>query len=118
MKTEELKTLYIKMYEYMIAKDIKALDKMHSDDFVLIHMTGVHQNKKEYLQAIKDGTLNYYSYQDVEIIPKTDTTFIGRCKVLAAVYGGSKHTWKLQLKFQLAKKDGEWYFTLASASTY
>ena len=115
MKEEELKILYTKMYEYMIAKDIKALDKMHSDDFVLVHMTGIRQNKKEYLQAIQDGILNYYSYSDIEIIPKTDKTFIGRCKVLAAVYGGRKHTWKLQFDIELSDDNK---FKKIVASTY
>ena len=34
------------------------------------------------------------------------------------VFGGGKHTWQLQLRFQLVKKNGEWRFALASASTY
>ena len=115
MREEELKNLYIKMYEYMVAKDIPALDEIHSDNFVLVHMTGVRQNKKEYLKAIQDGTLNYYSYNDIEIIPKTDKTFIGRCKVLAAVYGGGKHTWRLQFDIELSEDNK---FKKIVASTY
>ena len=99
----------------MVAKDISELDKMHSDDFVLVHMTGVRQNKKEYFKSIQDGTLNYYSYQDIEIIPKTDKTFIGRCKVLAAVYGGNKHTWRLQFDIELTDNNK---FKKIVASTY
>lgn len=43
---------------------------------------------------------------------------IGRSKVTAAVFGGGKYTWRLQLWFQLVKKNGEWRFAMASASTY
>ena len=91
MTVNQLKALYDRMFRYMVAKDIAALSAMHAEDFELVHMTGVRQNKQEYLRAIKDGTLNYYTYQDIEIIPQTAHTFIGRCKVLATVYGGSKH---------------------------
>ena len=34
-----------------------------SDDFVLTHMTGMHQSKQEYIRAIASGTLNYYSVE-------------------------------------------------------
>ena len=42
----------------------------------------------------------------------------GKSKVNARVFGGGEHTWRLQLSFELVKKDSEWYFTLAEASTY
>ena len=103
MDVEQIKELYDKMFRYMVAKDISALSELHADDFELVHMTGVRQNKQEYLNAIKDGTLNYYSYSDMEILPKTERTFIGRCKVLAAVYGGGKHTWRLQFDVELSE---------------
>ena len=37
------------------------LNKVHGDDFVLVHMTGMRESKAEYIRAIADGTLNYYS---------------------------------------------------------
>ena len=115
MNTEKFRKLYIKMYEAMLLKDIASLSDMHDDDFVLVHMTGVRQNKKEYLKAVQDGTLNYYSYDSVEVIPINDYSFIGRCRVLAAVYGGSKHTWNLQFDIELTK---DYKFKKIVASTY
>ena len=115
MNIEQIKELYNQMFTYMVEKNVSALSALHTDDFILIHMTGVKQNKQEYLHAIQDGTLNYYSYTDIEILPKTEHTFIGRCKVTAAVYGGDKHTWNLQFDVELSTDNK---FKKIVASTY
>ena len=53
----------------MVAKDTVVLNRVHADDFVLTHMTGMHQSKQEYIRAIAGGTLNYYSaeHEQMEI---------------------------------------------------
>ena len=45
-------------------------------------------------------------------------TLTGRSRVNAAVFGGGRHTWRLQLYFQLYRYNGHWLFTNAQASTY
>lgn len=109
------------MYSAMINKDAAVLERVHDDSFVLFHMTGMKQSKSEYISAIMSGMLNYYSavHGDTEVVANGDTAILmGKSKVTAAVFGGGKHTWRLQLDFELIRKNGEWYFTLASASTY
>ena len=118
---EQIIQLYKEMYTAMVNRNRAELERVHDDSFVLVHMTGMRQSKQEYINAIMDSTLNYYSaeheYMQVEI--KDDSAvLIGRSKVAAAVFGGGKHTWRLQLRFQLVKKNGEWRFAMASASTY
>lgn len=84
-------------------------------------MTGTRQPKREYLRAIKDGTLNYYSVEDDEIIIDINSdkaTMTGRSRVNAAVYGGGRHTWRLQINSMLVKKDDRWLFVEQRASTY
>ena len=45
MEDKELvKNAYKKMYEGMIAKDEKILDKVLDESFVLVHMTGMRQS--------------------------------------------------------------------------
>ena len=122
-KTDEsqIKFLYREMYEAMVAKDTVTLNRVHADDFVLTHMTGMHQSKQEYIKAIAGGTLNYYSaeHEQIEIkVSGNHATLTGRSRVTAAVFGGGRHTWHLQLMFQLVKRDGQWQFTSARASTY
>ena len=142
----QIEALYKQMYRAMIAKDIETLGSLLDENAVLIHMTGTRQPKREYLRAIKDGTLNYYSVEDEEIIINVDggkaaiereqsqaslnsaerkqarlegkATMTGRSRVNAAVYGGGRHTWRLQIKSTLKKKDGRWLFAEQRASTY
>ena len=105
----------------MVNKDRAELERVHDESFVLVHMTGMRQPKDIYISSIMDGTLNYYaaSHEDMQVEVKGDTAvLIGKSRVTAAVFGGGKHTWRLQLRFQLVKKNGEWCFALASASTY
>lgn len=118
---EQIIQLYKEMYNAMVNKDRAELERVHDDSFVLVHMTGMRQSKEVYISSIMDGTLNYYSatHEDMQIEVNGDTAVLtGRSKVTAAVFGGSKHTWRLQLRFQLVKNNGEWRFALASASTY
>ena len=118
---EQIIQLYKEMYTAMVNKDRAELERVHDDSFVLVHMTGMRQCKQDYISAIMDGTLNYYSaeHEDMQVEVKGDTAvLVGRSRVTAAVFGGGKHTWRLQLRFQLVKIKGEWRFALASASTY
>ena len=118
---QQIIKLYKEMYTAMVSKDRAELERVHDDSFVLAHMTGMRQSKQDYIKAIMDGTLNYYSaeHEDMQVKADGDTAvLIGRSKVTAAVFGGSKHTWRLQLRFQLVKKNNEWRFALASASVY
>ncbi len=115
---EKIIQLYKEMYSAMINKDKAELERIHDDSFVLYHMTGMKQPKHEYISAIMSGMLNYYSaaHGDMEVTINGDTARLtGKSKVTAAVFGGGKHTWRLQLDFELIRKNGEWCFTLASA---
>lgn len=116
-----IEALYREMYEAMVRKDTATLNRVHADDFVLTHMTGMHQSKQVYIQSIANGTLNYYSAEHEQMNIKVNgnhATLTGRSRVNAAVFGGGRHTWRLQLSFQLVKRDVRWQFTAASASTY
>ena len=116
-----IEALYKQMYRAMIAKDVAALDSILDDSATLVHITGTRQQKRDYLREIKNGTLNYYSVDDDEIIINVDgdtATMTGRSRVNAAVYGGGRHTWRLQIKSTLVKRDGRWLFVEQHASTY
>lgn len=109
------------MYQAMIAKDTEVLEQLLDEDFVLIHMTGMRQSKREFIWAIKNGTLNYYSSVDSEIaINDFDSKafIIGKSRVNVAVFGGCRRTWPLQLDIDLVKKVNEWKITEIKASTY
>ncbi len=118
---DKIVELYKDMYTAMIRKDKAELERVHDDCFILYHMTGMRQNKDEYISAILNGTLNYYSavHEDIGVTVSGSTAILkGKSRVTAAVFGGGKHTWRLELDFNLIRKNDEWYFTSASASTY
>lgn len=118
---ERIVKLYEEMYAAMINKDRAKLERIHDDTFALIHMTGMKQSKDEYITAIMNGTLNYYSavHEETKVtIDGNRASLTGKSKVAAAVFGGGKSTWRLRLDFELIRENGEWYFTLARASTY
>ena len=117
----QLKKLYNNMYHAMIAKDTVALEAMMAEDSALIHMTGMRQPRREYLKAIADGTLNYYSCLDseVNVVIDGDTARMTGCsQVNAAVFGGGRHTWPLRLDIDWKKGNGKWKITEIRAGTY
>ena len=118
---QHIEALYRDMCQAMIDKDLATLNEMHASEFVLTHMTGMQQSKREYIQAIGNGMLNYYSvqHQHIQVTVKGEqATLVGQSRVLAAVFGGGRHTWPLQLTFTLAKRGGHWLLTSCQASTY
>ena len=81
----------------------------------------MHQTKQEYIKGIAGGTLNYYSadHEQMDIKVNGNTaTLTGRSRVNAAVFGGGRRMWRLQLRFTICKEHGSWLFTSASATTY
>ena len=118
---EQIRALYEGMYRAMIAKDTVALGRLLTEDSVLVHMTGHRQSRKEYLSEIASGVLNHYSVETdaLEITVDGDTArMTGRSRVNAAVYGGGRHTWRLQMDSQLRKENGMWRIAYSRASTY
>ena len=117
----KLRQLYEDMYAAMVSKDEAELDRVHDESFVLEHITGMRQDKKTYIRAILNGTLNYYSEVTENLsvqVNGDDTTMTGKSRVNAAVFGGGKHTWRLQRFFHAKKTENGWKLTKAEASTW
>lgn len=116
-----IREAYIRMYEGMITKDEAILRDVLDDSFVLVHMTGMRQSREEFINAILDGTLNYYSaeHEHMPVEINGDTAVLtGQSYVAATVFGGGRSNWRLQQKCSLKKVDGAWKITLCVASTY
>ena len=118
---ESIENCYRQMYLGMTEKDQDLLSEVLDDSFVLVHMTGMRQSKTEFIQAVENGTLNYYSanHQRIEVSCHGECAeLIGQSVVNAAVFGGGPHTWRLQQKLKLIKKGDVWLITESKASTY
>lgn len=118
---KQIEELYRRYWKCMIDKDAKGLREMMTSDYYLLHMTGVKQSVEEFLRGLEDGTFNYYSAEhdaiEVEITGDT-ATMVGKSRVIAAVYGGRRSSWRLQGDFTLRKEDGVWKLQSSRASTY
>ena len=119
--TEEIRQVYIRMYDGMISKDERILNEVLDDSFVLVHMTGMRQPKQAFIKAVLNGTLNYFSveHENMPVEIKGDTAVLtGQSYVAAAVFGGGRTGWHLQQKCSLKKTGGVWKITRSVASTY
>ena len=118
---ELIRELYRKYWRCMIEKDADGLRSLMAEDYYLLHMTGVRQSAEVFLKGLMDGTFNYYTseHDSIEVtVNGNSALMIGRSRVTAAVYGGRKHTWRLQGDFSLRKENGTWKLTGSRASTY
>ncbi|MCR5677500.1 MAG: nuclear transport factor 2 family protein [Agathobacter sp.] len=118
---EKITELYKDYWNYMIEKNIDGLRGLMSSDYCLYHMTGVKQSANDFLNGLKNGTFNYYSADHDDIVVSVhgdEATMTGKSRVVAAVYGGGKGSWRLQGDFTLKRENGNWKFTSSRASTY
>ena len=118
---ELIRGLYRKYWRYMIDKDAEGLRSLMAGDYYLLHMTGLKQSAEVFLRGLLDGTFNYYSAEHDSIdgeINGDRASMTGRSRVVAAVYGGRKSSWRLQGDFTLRKEEGVWRFTSSRASIY
>jgi len=118
---EKIAELYKDYWDNMIEKNIEGLKNLMTSDYCLYHMTGVRQSADEFLKGLDNGTFNYYSAEHDDIVVSVhgdEATMIGKSRVVAAVYGGGKGSWRLQGDFTLRKENGNWKFTSSRASTY
>ena len=116
-----IKDAYKKMYDGMIAKDEELLCDVLDNSFVLVHMTGMHQSKTEFINSVLNGTLNYYSAKHENFLVELSgdsAVLTGQSYVSAAVFGGGRSNWHLEQKCSLKKVNGEWKITRSIASTY
>ncbi|MBQ1343633.1 MAG: nuclear transport factor 2 family protein [Firmicutes bacterium] len=116
-----IRELYREYWRRMIAKDAEGLRELMADDYALRHMTGARQSREEFLRGLENGVFNYYSaeHDSIEVTVSGDSAVMtGKSRVLAAVYGGGKHWWKLRGDFTLRKENDRWKLTGSAASTY
>lgn len=118
---EYIKDMYSRYWDYMITKDDKGLRSLMSDDYTLLHMTGVKQGADEFIKGLVNGTFNYFSAEHdlvTVVIFEDEAVMTGKSRVLAAVYGGGKHKWQLRGDYTFRKENGNWKLTSSRASTY
>ena len=118
---EVIKNLYLDLCDASIRKDMDLLNGILSDDYVLVHLTGMKQTKKEYMESVKMGDLEYFEsiHESIEVNIDDDyATIIGKTKTLASPFHSGKSWWRLRQDLEAKKIDGEWVLTHSKVSTY
>ena len=118
---ELIRKLYIDLCDASINKDLDKLNEILSDDYILVHMTGMKQTKEDYIESVKSGELAYYKsrHESIEVnINGEEATIIGKTKTLASPFGSSKSWWNLRQDLKAKKIDGKWMLIYSKASSY
>ena len=118
---ELLRKLYIDLCDASINKDLDKLNEILSDDYILVHMTGMKQSKEDYIESVKSGELAYYesNHESIEVnINGEEATIIGKTKTLASPFGSSKSWWNLRQDLKAKKINGKLMLTFSKASSY
>ena len=118
---ELVRKLYIDLCEASINKDLIKLGEILSDNYVLVHMTGMKQTKEDYLDSVKSGELSYFEskHESIDVnVNGDDATIIGKTKTLASPFGTSKSWWNLRQDLKAKKIDGKWILMYSKASSY
>ena len=89
--------LYRDLCDASVRKDADAIRAVLAPGYALVHMTGMRQGREDYITAVLDGTLNYYSatHDSIDVRVSADgphATIRGRSRVNAAVFGSGRHT--------------------------
>ena len=108
------------MYRGMLERDTALLDDLLDDEYTLTHMTGYVQPKREWLQQIDSGRMQYHSAQPHSLSAEvgSDTAVVVSQDLVDATIWGSRGTWNLQLTTTYERRDDEWVAARTVATTY
>lgn len=106
--------------ELMIARDTVAMNKILDKNYTLTHMTGYVQPKAEWFDEVARESMKYYSAKEVNHTIKVNdnTAEVMTQDLVDARIWGSRHTWRLQQKMKLEKRNGKWIILSSVASTF
>ena len=109
------------MFDAMVSKDADSLRNILSDDMRLYHMSGMCQSREDFIGDILDGSLDYHRISIVSMdadVKDDHADVCVRTKTDASVYGGQRHTWRLQMDTVMKKRNGRWMATESRASVF
>ena len=104
---------YQSFQQAMIDKDIDQLKLLTSESVTFTHMSGKIQTREEFFDDIKNGILNYYQSQLIEMNITVDKDIVhltGIAKLKAKVYGISG-TWNVPINQYYIKINGHYLLT-------
>lgn len=107
---QKILAVYQRIDDAMVNKDTETLDDILDDNYVLVHMSGYHQPKQEWLEQIENEQMKYFKTMP----QKTSITIDGYAAILicetkidARIYG-FRNTWSMQMKMHFEKHGAKW----------
>lgn len=107
----------------MVKADIRLLDQLLDESFVLTHITGYRQPKHEWLDVIRSSDFDYHGISFLNGKPKAtilNNLWQGSIKGIGkfdATIHGMKNPWMLEFSIKLEKKNNIWKFVSAKYNT-
>lgn len=103
---------FIEFQQALIDKDEDKLNEIISEDYELVHMSGKRQSKKQFIDEVMEGTLNYFKSEikDPTILhdDENSASLVGDVILTAKVYS-INGKWTLDTVVSFIKIDGVWY---------
>lgn len=120
MTEKKLHEIYRTLVDSMIEKDTHAIDRIMMDGSYLTHITRYKQKKCEWLKAIEEETMKYYSVHEefLEIIYRERTARVIARILVDARIDGDRNIWPLELTLFLAKFGKEWMISNIETKMY
>ena len=122
MKEEaKIKNIYIELCEASMNKDIKKLNNLLADDYILVHMTGFEQTKDDYIKSVQTKELEYFDviHESIDVnLNGNIANVVGKTKTLASPFGAGKSWWNLKQDLIMEKIEDRWIIKHSKASTY
>jgi ketosteroid isomerase-like protein len=116
---EKILTVFNRMNDALVNKDIETLNTLLDEEYVSIHMTGYKQSKQEWLEQIENEEMKYFKTMP----QKTTITIDGNIAILicdtkidARIYG-FRNTWSMKTKMYFDKRGDSWYPVNAIATS-
>ncbi len=113
-------TAHREMYRAMLSGRTDQLAPLLDDGYVLTHMTGFRQPKREWLAAIESGEMRYHAAEEESVrveVSRDTAVLVSRSVVTATIYG-ARGTWNLQLTTRYERRRGAWIAKSTVATTY
>jgi ketosteroid isomerase-like protein len=108
---QKILAVYQRIDDAMVNKDTKTLDNILDDDYVLVHMTGNHQPKQEWLEQIENEQMKYFKTmpQKTTIIINGNTAILICDTKIDAIIYGFRNTWSMKMEMHFEKLGDNWY---------
>ncbi|MCS5498335.1 nuclear transport factor 2 family protein [Cnuibacter physcomitrellae] len=108
---EQVRAAWRTMREAMVDGDVEALGRILDPGFVLVHMTGHHQPRQEWLEEIASGAAVYHAVDDesVEVDARDpDAPVVAARTFTDVTLGGERGRWQTGFRTGFRRRHGGW----------